>query len=64
MAAVELDSGRPVEVVEGYALFEAGLEKAPFELLGVPALDLVGKDEREEGGVIELLRTGEGKPVG
>lgn len=64
VAAVELDGRRPVEVIEGDALFEAGLEEPPFKLLGIPALDLVGKDEREEGGVIELLGTCQGEPVG
>lgn len=64
MTAVELDSGRPVEVVEGDAFFEAGLEKPPFELLGIATLDFVGEDEREKGGVVELLGTCEGEAVG
>jgi hypothetical protein len=63
VAAIELDGCRPVEVIEGDPFFEASLKETPFELLGVPALDLVGKDEREEGGVIELLGACEGQPV-
>lgn len=64
VAAIKLDGCRPVEVVESYAFFEAGLEKPPFELLGITALDFVGEDKRQEGSVVELLGTCEGEPVG
>jgi len=64
VAAVELDGCRPVEVIERDPFFEAGGEEPPFELLGITALDLVSEDEREEGGVIELLSTCEGQAIG
>ncbi|MBE0610866.1 MAG: hypothetical protein IH609_15910 [Dehalococcoidia bacterium] len=63
MPAVELDGRRPVEVIEADPFVEAGLEQSSFELLGIPALDLVGEDGREEGGIIELLGTRQGTPV-
>ena len=64
VAAVELDGCGPVEVSEGNAFFEARLEESSFELLSIAALDLVGEDEGEEGGVVELLGTRAGKAVG
>jgi hypothetical protein len=63
VTAVELDGRRPVKVLQADAVFEAGLEEPPFELPGIAALDLVGKDEGEEGSVVELLSAGESEAV-
>lgn len=64
VTAVDLDRRRPVEVLEGDALLDARREQTAFEGDVVTALHLVGHDEGEEGGVVELLGTGEGESVG
>ena len=64
VAAVELDSSGPIEVVEGNAFFEACGDQSPFEGQGVTALHLVGEDQGKEGGVVELLGTRQCEPVG
>jgi len=64
VATVDLDGRRPVEVLEGDALLEAGSQQAAFELQGIAALDLIGEDEGKEGGVVELLGTSQRPAVG
>ncbi len=63
VTAVDLDGVCPVEVVEGDAFLEAGRQEPPFERKAVAALDLVGKDEGEEGGVVEFLGAREGEAI-
>ncbi|MEZ4479959.1 MAG: hypothetical protein R3B97_02245 [Dehalococcoidia bacterium] len=39
-------------------------EESSFELLGIAALDLVGQDERQEGGIVELKARARSAPSG
>ena len=64
VAAVGLDRSRPVEVLHGDAFIEARGEQPAFKGEVVAALHLVGEDEGEEGGIVELLGAGKGEPVG
>ena len=62
--SVERDRGRPVEVLKTADLLEPGLLEVDFEPAMVPAVDLVGQDDLEEGRVVQLLSPGEGEPFG
>src|SRR5439155_17455410 len=62
--AVESDRLGPVEADEGNAVLEASALQAPFERDAVAALDLVGEQEGQEGGVVELLGAGQRQPLG
>jgi hypothetical protein len=57
LAAIDLDGCIPIEAVEYDAILEAGLLQVTFESLVIATLDLIGQQQRQERGVIELLRT-------
>jgi hypothetical protein len=64
LALVDLDWCRPVEVLEGHIVLEARLEHTSLHGDLVPALDLIGEEQRQEGSVVELLAPSEGEPLG
>ena len=50
--------------VQGNALLEAGLQQVAFEGLLVAPLDLVGQQQGQECGVVELLGACQRQPLG
>jgi len=63
LAPIQLNGRGPVEAVEGDAVLEAGLVQVPFQGLLVPPLHLVGQQQRQERGVIQLLRACQRQPL-
>jgi len=59
---VQLDVGAPVEVLQTRHLLETGLGESEFEPVLVSAGYLVGQEDFEEGGMIQLLASGQGQP--
>src|SRR5438309_10172806 len=59
LTPIELDRRTPIEAVKHHAIFEASLLEVAFERLVVTPLDLVGQEQRQERGVVELLGAGE-----
>src|SRR5437867_2172085 len=53
---IEVHRRAPVEVIQRDALLEAGLDEMLFEGLLLTSLDLVGEQQRQERGVVEVLR--------
>jgi hypothetical protein len=63
VAAVHLDGRRPVELLQRRPFLKAGVGEAALERLLVAALHLVGEQQRQEGGVVELLRPRPRQPL-
>ena len=59
LAPIELDGGRPIKVVQGDALLETGLQQVALQGLLLAALDLIGQQQGQELGVIQLLGSGQ-----
>ncbi|MEZ4479674.1 MAG: hypothetical protein R3B97_00775 [Dehalococcoidia bacterium] len=63
VASVELDGCRPVEVVERDTFFEPAWRSLRSSCWASRRWTSSGQDERQEGGIVELLGTREGQPV-
>ena len=59
LTPIDLDGRTPIEAVEHDAVLEASLLQVAFERLVVAPLDLVGQQQRQERGVIQLLGASE-----
>jgi hypothetical protein len=55
LTTIELNRSRPIKVVQGDALLETGLEQVALQGLLLAPLDLVGQQQGQELGVIQLL---------
>ena len=55
LVTVDVHGRAPIERVQRDTLLKAGLIEMPFKGLLLAALDLVGEQQRQKGGVIELL---------
>src|ERR1700680_1944426 len=64
LTTIELNGGRPIKVVQGDALFETGLEQVALQGLLFAPLDLIGQQQGQELGVVQLLRSGQRQSFG
>jgi hypothetical protein len=55
LTTIELNGGRPIKVVQGHTLLETGLKQVALQGLLLAPLDLVGQQQGQELGVIQLL---------
>jgi hypothetical protein len=53
---IEVYRRAPIEVIQCDAFLEASLDEMLFEGLLLTSLDLVGEQQRQERGVVEVLR--------
>ena len=58
--AVQGDRRRPVEVLQPAGLLETGAVQSHLDAAVGAAVDLVAEDDLQEGGVVQLLTTGQG----
>src|SRR6266852_8580005 len=64
LTTIELNGSRPIKVVQGHALLETGLEQVTLQGLLLAPLDLVGQQQGQELGVVQLLGSGQRQSLG
>ena len=62
--AIQGDGGGLVEVLQPADLLEAGGPDAQFQAAVGAAVDLVGEDDLQDGGVVQMVPAGQGKAFG
>jgi hypothetical protein len=64
LTTIELNRSRPIKVVQGHALLETGLQQVALQGLLLAPLDLVGQQQGQEVGVLQLLGSGQRQSLG